>query len=175
MNEGKDPVIPLDAGEPEAPVDRETLPVGSPGDIVPFVRGYGVDIVAEPEAVVISPLVKLPPAEGTVLSVVGKVALPLEKVNGKGAVPVRPVEVGGLESVEGVVLSFVAGDVEGRTGLVDWRDSVPPAVSPLLGDDTTELELPSGNGGWLEPVGKGVWMVPVTPLEKIGETVAGTE
>lgn len=156
MNEGKDPVIPLDAGEPEAPVDRETLPVGSPGDIVPFVRGYGVDIVAE-------------------LSVVGKVALPLEKVNGKGAVPVRPVEVGGLESVEGVVLSFVAGDVEGRTGLVDWRDSVPPAVSPLLGDDTTELELPSGNGGWLEPVGKGVWMVPVTPLEKIGETVAGTE
>lgn len=59
--------------------------------------------------------------------------------------------------------------------MITWDDPVPLSVISLLADDTRELELPSGNGGVLVPMGEGLGMVPETSFEKLGETVAGTD
>jgi len=163
------PFILLDTAEPEGAVGSGTVPALKLAGTVPLVRGYGVEVAGCPKEAVTGTVVLLAPLDDAVLPAVASVTLPLEKVNGAGAVPDGASDMDGRGEVKGPVLSEVLDDT--GPGVIGWDvDSVP-----LPGLEAKELELPSGNGAVAEPLGKGVGMVSEATLVKPGDVVAGAE
>lgn len=74
------------------------------------------------------------------------------------------------------MVSFVPSELEGRTGVVGCRETVPLTGKALLGAVATEVKLPSGNGGVVDsPLDEGIRVTLGPPLEKTDEAVAGME